>query len=423
MTLLDAAAPLAGYFDSPWPCEDGGPRRQAVGRGVRFASPTNGPLAMTARAAWMANMMVLRAPGEVFLQGSTGPGPDTTGWIERIHSESLEVLARSPDLPAGGAWWPGSIAAHADGYLYAVQGRFVHKLDPQLRIVAARELPRPDPYNGFIVMPDGRLVTKNFVQDGSVASYFMAIDPARLEPTGAEVAVPEGSIARLSADGDFVYVIGDHTAFRYAYAGGTLVRDEGWSRRYRTRPDAEQSYGWDPVIALDSVWFQDNGQGVFGRSFRGGGVSTGPLHLHRIAVGDAGDHDAFAPFGIGHGTIANPPVIDVARRIAVTYDSGNERIAGLRIDGPGRFTRLWEHTFGASNHFVLFPESGEVVVNDFDDDTGEQVVVLDVESGTERGRVAIGSPVQSVVFQAPGWAGDVYTCTFSTVARVYRRGY
>ena len=104
----------------------------------------------------------------------------------------------------------------------------------------------------------------------------------------------------------------------------------------------------------------------------------------------------------------------------MTYDSGNARLAGFRIDGPGQFTRLWEHAFGASNHFVLFPESGDLVVNDFDDDIGEQVVVLDVERGTERGRVAMGSPMQSVVFQAPGWAGDVYTCTFGAVARVYR---
>ena len=40
----------------------------------------------------------------------------------------------------------------------------------------------------------------------------------------------------------------------------------------------------------------------------------------------------------------------------------------------------------------------------------------------EKGRVAIGSPIQSVVFQAPGFGRDLYTCTFATVARVTVEG-
>jgi hypothetical protein len=80
--------------------------------------------------------------------------------------------------------------------------------------------------------------------------------------------------------------------------------------------------------------------------------------------------------------------------------------------------RLWEHAFGAANHFLLYADTGELVVNDFRPETGEQAVVLDVETGAEKGRVAIESPVQSVVFQAPGFGRDFYTCTFMTVARV-----
>jgi len=45
-------------------------------------------------------------------------------------------------------------------------------------------------------------------------------------------------------------------------------------------------------------------------------------------------------------------------------------------------------------------------------------VVLDLESGVEKGRAAIPSPMQSVIFQAPGFGRDFYTCTFATLAHV-----
>jgi hypothetical protein len=113
----------------------------------------------------------------------------------------------------------------------------------------------------------------------------------------------------------------------------------------------------------------------------------------------------------------NPPLIDASRHIAVAYDSGNARIAGFRY-GADSFQQLWEHAFGASNHFLLFPDTGEMVVNDFDGST-EHVVVLNIETGAELGRVATGSPVQAALFQSPGWSRDVYTCTFTTISRTF----
>ncbi len=214
-----------------------------------------------------------------------------------------------------------------------------------------------------------------------------------------------------------MYVVGDHTIFRYRYERGALSRDDGWSFRYRTLPDGEQSYGWDPVIAGGSAWFMDNGQNDFRGRFRDTGVATGPLHLVRVSLDDAADADVFAPFGLPRGTIVNPPLIDPARRIAVAYDSGNGRIGAFRYGG-GAFERLWELEMDASNHFLLFPDTGEIVVNDFGDG-GEHVVVLDIESGAEKARVATGSPVQSALFQSPGWSRDVYTCTFTTVSRAW----
>jgi hypothetical protein len=186
---------------------------------------------------------------------------------------------------------------------------------------------------------------------------------------------------------------------------------------YRTLPDGEQSYGWDPMIAGGSVWFMDNGDNRYQRGLAGTGVSIGPLHLFRVGVDDASDVSMLVPFGLPGGTIVNPPLVDASRRIVVAYDSGNGRIGAFR-HGNGAFQSLWQHAFHASNHFLLYPDSGEIVVNDFQDGS-EHVVVLDVETGAERGRAVTGSPMQAVQFQSPGWGRDVYTCTFTTLSRVF----
>ncbi|MDE3096686.1 MAG: hypothetical protein KGK07_11905 [Chloroflexota bacterium] len=417
---LDSSGPIPGYFDSPFPAEDGGPRRQLIPRSPGLALQPGESLEVTSRPALFANMVILRRPGEVFVQGNSQPWEHTTSWVERIDPVSLATLARSTDLP-GGPFWAGGILAHENGYLYVTYGRFCHKLDAGCNLVASRELPRPHPYNSLLALSDGNLVMKDFVRDGSSRSHFSVLDAGRLEPVGPEVAVPEGSIARISSDrasrGECVYVVGDHTIFRYRYEGGTLSIDDAWRFRYRTRPPTEQSYGWDPVIADGCAWFMDNGENNYRGSFRDAGVGAGPLHLIRVPLSDPEDADVYTPFGLPHGTIVNPPLIDASRRIAVAYDSGNARIAGFRY-GRGTFERLWEHAFGASNHFLLFPDTGEIVVNDFDGHT-EHVVALNIETGAELARVATGSPVQAALFQSPGWARDVYTCTFTTLSRTF----
>lgn len=420
-TGRDAAGAHPGLWDSPWPAEDGGPRRQLVpcARGLDVRPDER--LVATTRHLFCTNMVVLRAPGEVYLQGSTSPAPDNAAFVERIDPATLEPIVRSPDLDAGGVWWPGGIVAHRNAFLYVTHGTFCHKLDPDCRVVARRRLPRPEPYNSLLVLSDGNLVMKNMVRDGQARSAFTVLEPERLEPVGPEVEIPEGSIARISADrdadGDVVYVVGDHTIFRLRYALGRLALDD-WRVRYVTVPAAEQSYGWDPVIAGGHAWFLDNGDNTFAASFRGGGRASGPIHLVRVSLDDARDWELFTPFGAPHGTVANPPAFEPSRRIAVAYDSGNARLAAFRFEGPGRFARLWEHGFGAGNHFLLYPDTGEVVVNDFQEAAGEHAVVLDLETGAEKGRAAIASPMQSVVFQAPGFGRDFYTCTFATVARV-----
>ena len=114
---MTAAAPPAGYWPSPWPGEDGGPARRQVPHGSPGLDIGPGEsLDTTFRLAPVAVMPVLRDPGEVYFLTCSGPGDDTTMTLERIDPESLEPVATTGPVPTG-PFWPGGVAAHADGSL------------------------------------------------------------------------------------------------------------------------------------------------------------------------------------------------------------------------------------------------------------------------------------------------------------------
>lgn len=414
------------YWPSRWPGEDGGPRRTQIPRsGVGLGIGPGDRLAVVSRAAVVATMVVLRDPGEVYLLCHTG-GPDAISWVELIDPETLAVRRRSPDL-AGGKTWPGGLAAHANGSIYVVFGRHVHRLTAALDMVASAELPRDRPYNSFVILPDGHLALKDFggvlpagidtIDDESCELLIVEADALTVV---ARVTIPERSIARLSADGDTVYVVGVEHLWRVHWDGATATLDADFHPRYRTVDG--QTYGWDAVIGGGAAWFLDNGFGSenYAGTFRGHGVSAAPLHLVRVDLA-TGDVTLTEICGLPNGIVANPPAVDIARGIAVGYDSANGALAAFDLDpstglvvGP-RWTRAQNHAC----HPILYPDTGELVTADHDGERMmDQLVVLNVETGNELARVDTGSPLQSVVFLAPGFDRDIYYCAFPTVARI-----
>jgi hypothetical protein len=413
-----------GYWPSRWPAEDGGPARRAVPRtGTGLGLRSGDALEVVSRDVPVATMVVQRDPGELYLLRHTG-GDGAIAWVERIDPETLRPIARSVDL-AGGKPWPGGIAAHRDGSLHVVFGRHVHRLTAALDVAAVRELPRDRPYNSFVVLPDGHLALKDFAGalPGGVAeavagpSELLVIEPEQLDLV-ARLPLPERSIARLSADGDTLYVVGDEHLFRVRWDGAALSLDEGFRARYRTLPG--QTYGWDAVLAAGAAWFLDDGAGSEGYAgtFRGRGVSAAPLHLVRVDLG-SGAVQLTEVSGRPGGIVANPPAIDAKRGIAVGYDSGNGVLAAFDFDDSGVIGRRWTREQDHGCHPILYPDTGELVTADHDPDRMlDELVVLDVETGTERARVATGSVLQSVVFPAPGFGRDLYYCSFACVSRV-----
>jgi hypothetical protein len=374
----------------------------------------------------------------------------STGWVERVDPHTLEPLGRSPDLAAG-PFWPGGMAAHANGSLITVFGRWAHRLGPDLSVIAKRELPAERPHNSFVVLADGTVATKDFDRTLTHRPRLSLLDPDTLEPRCAPVELGEPAIARLSADGNTLYVVGITTARRYVWDPVTaiLTEDDAWSVRYGGRPG--QSYGWDPVIEGGTLWWLDNGEHTYTTSMLGAGVARGPVHLVRASLADAADHSLTEVCGAPAGAVTDPPLYDPERRIAVGYDSANAVVQAWRVADDGRTLEpLWRKRCAHAAHMIRYPDTGELVVGDFHDwsptirrpalrrlamrgggmiqsarfraaaahRAHDDVVVLDIETGAERARAPVGSLFQSVLFPAAGWERDLYWCTFSTLARV-----
>jgi hypothetical protein len=397
-----------------WRYEDGGPRRTQTAAGGLHLRPGDA-LEVTARTAPVVTMVVAGGDDDLFLLRHT-PGDGAVAIVERIDPRTLEAVATSVDLP-GGPVWPGGLGVAPDGSVHVVFGNHAHRLDRDLRVVASRPLPRVAPYNSFVPLPDGHLVTKDF--GGSRPGHpvaaadrepceLLVLAPDTLEIV-ARLVLPEASIARLSADGDTVYVVGDTSLLRVGWDGTALTLDGAFTARYRTIDG--QTYGWDCVIAAGSAWFLDDGDGSerFNGSLRGNGVSTAPLHLVRVSL-STGAVTMAEVCGRPGGLIANPPVVDEGRGVVVGYDSGNGVVTGFDLDSMApRWSRAQDH----ASHLLLYEETGELVTGD-----GTDVVVLDVATGDELARADAGGGVQSVLFPSPGFSGDVYLCSFLSVSRV-----
>ena len=411
----------AAYYPSPWPGEDGGPQRLQAARAPSTLNLQPGEkLACVTRNTLMSTMTVLGDPGEVYLLTHSALrsqlGLATTSCVELIDPHSLQMRKSSPRLP-GGPMWPGGMAIHRNGDIYVVYGRYAHRLDRACALKASLELPAAQAYNSFVIL-DNRLIVAKNLSDTHAASLSV-IHPETLRPACAPVVCPEPSIARLSAVGNTVYVVGVRSICRYHWddAVQTLRLDHGWQWNYIGA--TAQSYGWDPVIDGQNAWFMDNGLHRYRINMLGAGVRPSANRLLRVSLSDASDHASLDVSGLPGGSITNPPLVDVQRRIVVAFDSANQVLRAWRIGADHTLVPLWTQTdFGVASHLVLYPESGELVVNDYRR-WGEEVVVLEVETGSERGRVRSGGITQGVVFPSVGWERDLYWCSMGRLARVF----
>lgn len=445
------------YWPRPWTCEDGGPRRLCRPEGqAGLAIESRERLELQAsRDAFASDMVIRRDPGELYALRHTIPAGDplageVDGWVEMLDPETLQPTASSPRYPSG-RYWPGGIAAHANGDLYMVFGTGAHRFTSNLEPIASRTLPIERPYNSFVVLDSGHLVTKDCdAPRGRANSTVSVLDPETLESVAPEFELPEPSIARLASDGETVIAVGTETVFRLIVDldNGGIEIDEAWRPRYGPSPG--RGFGWDPVIADRHVFWMDQGRNSVDWTMVGTGSDSDPVRLWWCRRDEPGSVRSVEISGLPYGTESNPPAWDPIGEVVVAYDAGNAVIRAWKMLGDD-LEPLWRlDGLAHAGHLIVFPDTRELVVQDYRDLAirrrpfarraiwptlrwlgrnsvmrraalplgSDSMVVLDLDTGEEKGRVAVPSSSQAFLFPAPGFDRDLYYLSMTTIARI-----
>lgn len=355
-----------------------------------------------------------------------GYGPDAAhdgGYVASVDPRTLAQRWRTriPDRKPAGQWsYPGVMLSHANGFLYAIYGNVLVKLDAgDGRIVARRELPE-DPeqtgaaYNGMIVLPDGRLAAKKIERGpcgaagpltglscavaNALPSLIVIVDPGRLKVLDS-VVPPEPITGRVTFGGGHLYAAGRDHLFRYTYARGKLTFDKRWGPVvYRT---GGQTPGTGPGLLGHFVVVQTNFL-----------PSTAPMTVTAVDTRNSDRVFTIDPFaGSGTGSwIVSKAALDAANHTVVTHDTSAGRMAALRLDPHTGFSIRWTHVLHSLDFSALTGGAGhrQIVIADLRSDQ-DQVVWLDEATGEEQARTATlattPAPGNIVI---PGFGGRFY---------------
>ena len=436
MTNSDRKEKLPGYFDSAWPVECGGNRRQKAATGKLLSKNSKTEMISTVSNKW--NVMVIQREKNEFFLGGTMPyfnGPKPYGWVQKINSDSLEVLNESPQLPCGDHVWCGAIAAHENGSIIKVNGSFMHVLSPECEVILEKELPINQAHNGLLILSDGTIVTKDCRLENQQNSTITRLDPNTLELLHEPFALPEGSMGRIASDlnddGEFIYIPGIERIWRIKVLPDALELDEDWQPQYR---NANQSQGlaWDGCISEGSLWVMDNGDIESVRSIYGvnpNGRVAENTHLswrnpapwkgrQRLIKFDliSGEKTSIEPFDKEGGGIIAPPVNVPEYEMCIAWDSINGGLAGISTTDR-KLAVSWQLDMRPTMQPVIFPDSGELVINNFENGEDE-LIVVDIATGELLSRAKVNARLANGMFLTPGFNRDIFYCTTGTFSKV-----
>ena len=439
MTLKDRDQYLPGYYKSKWPVECGGNRRQKASEGGLWAKEGKAIVNTLINDKWNV-MAIKREPSEVYIGGTmpSWSGPEPYGWIKKVDPFTLETHNESPKLPAGGHVWCGAIAAHANGDLYKVNGRYMHRLSKNCEVIIEKKLPVNQAHNGLLILSDGTIITKDLRLSNEIGSTITRLSADTLEIIGDPLILPEGSMGRIASDFDnnnneYIYVPGIENIWRIKVFKNELLLDDEWSPRYRSLKE-NNGLAWDGCISNNHLWIMDNGdidsvRAIFeskpnGRfetpshrlSWRRKTPWSNPQRLLKVSIEDATIREIY-PFGTSGGGIIAPPVHVPEFKTCIAWDSINGGLAGVK-DGSQKLETIWKIDIRPTMQPIVFPDTGELVINDFKNNE-DFIVVIDIKNGTILDKIKTGSRLANGMFLTAGGNRDIYYC--STFAISYIR--
>lgn len=420
-----------GYHDAPWPIDGGSGNRSGLGIGGGLSlNPTDHLVGSRRVIEGRPLMFVQREPGQLFLLGSGDQDP--AAWVEAIDPVTLEPIARSANL-AGDLLHGSSLVAHRNGDLYLAAGSALHRLGSDCQVKASVDpgggtaFSNPMGHN-LLVLDDGALAAMTVNGDGIGVVTVYDTDLQSI----AIVETPEPPVAGLAAVGNAIYFCGPTRLFRLLWNGRGLDLDTGWQPLHGGIPHGSDNGPMvGPIVANGRAWVANNAFPPTAtdpatladpaKAVTEPPPWTQPIKVVGVATDDPADTAVITPTDVTEGWVMSAPL--AYDNLVLAWDTGNTGLAAFELptDADRRPVMIWYQPFRPSIPPLLYPDSGELVINDFrlldNGDTSDDLVVLDVRTGQMKARVPTGSPFMSSGRLCPGWGRDVYYCSRQSLVR------
>lgn len=338
-----------------------------------------------------------------------------TPYVTRVNPTTLDTISATL---SGGSGLPylGGLAKHPNGYLYAVAQARIFKINPDdMSIVQSVDMPLPDAqtiYNGVNISSNGRLITKSTALSSFEQGQIFMLDENTLE-TISELEIQAGS-PRLTFDCDtdgneYIYHLNQDFTFRMIIKDDNIIIDETWQAAYdpygdgfKTEPTSPRIFGNKVVYTTNTTFSSTRAMKLFFQD------TDRTYSLENDTL------DGFFMFSDTNtaGWDFNGLSVSSSTGIFIGLDQANGRIAAYSIDDNDQLQYLWEREYGISGRPFIAENTGMVYINDFNPEEGsDYLVVLDLFSGTELGRINTPGTTPSIASAAIGKNNDFYYCS------------
>ena len=103
--------------------------------------------------------------------------------------------------------------------------------------------------------------------------------------------------------------------------------------------------------------------------------------------------------------------------MAIAWDSINGGLAGIDTTDD-RLEIAWRLDIRPTMQPIVFPESGELAINDHTEADSDDIVIVDIPTGGLVDRAATGSSIANGMFLTPDGNRGIYYATTTTVAHI-----
>ncbi len=366
--------------------------------------------------------VVTRERDELFVYGGY-VNVDDGAYVAKLHAATLKEQWRVHMKVARKEYfeWPGVAGVLGNGFVYAIAGNLLAKIDAESgadRIVHLPEHPGGGgaAYNGFVVTEGGVLIAKSMergttevngqlglraVAKNGIPAILLAIDPQDLRIL-ARIETPEPILGRVTVarhgERDYVYLAGTSRIWRYLYAGDAFALDSAWNPVY-----VDTASGEEPGTAcgLLNDWIVVQTNFLFSRQ---------PLRISAFHVEDSARSHTLIPFPDGAPSQEfSKPALDPSTWRIYTNDQVAGLVGAVDLDPVAGLSLRWQAEQSMASFWAIVgPEHGRNIIGTDHRPEGDHVLWRDAEDGRELVRSAVLDPKLNPGIVASGFDGKFY---------------